>query len=277
MKFRTIFLLFNIVLVVSFLVIYLMPLFIIGWDYTKLFWANNWYLPILFFLIIAGLNTYFGLNWRLFVLLEREDWNGLVAYLEEQIFVKERIHRQSIRILVNGYLVNSNAEGVSKLEKLVRERKPALLPSLALLFGIPHLLKNDAVEMEQYFGEFAGKRGVSQPLWIQWNHAFSLMLGKRREEARVELLRVAKEAREAVLLLLALYLLDAFSDGDAEIEQTLAAGKASLKKRFTPSLWQKELERAKENVEVVILSKLVQEATEWLFSFGTVGDPKVVH
>jgi len=274
-KFRVIFLLFNVVLVISFLVIYLMPLFIIGWDYTKIFWAANWYLPVIFFAIIAVLNVYFALNWRLFNLLEREDWAGLVSFLEEEIYTKNRIRRQHVRILVNGYLVNSNTDGIGRLEAQVREKRPKLMPSMALSFGVPHLLKNDPVQMEQYFAEFLTKRNTRDRNWVLWDHAFALMLQKRREEARGELLGVVKASREPVLRLLSFYLLDAFSDGD--VERVLEEGKASLKKRFTPSLWQKELERAKDNVQVVILSKLVQESTEWLFSFGALGDAKAIH
>ena len=275
MKFKVIFLLFNVVLVISFLVIYLMPLFIIGWDYTRIFWAANWYLPVIFFVIIAVLNVYFAFNWRLFNLLEREDWSGLVSFLEEEIYAKNRIRRQYVRILVNGYLVNSNTDGITRLEALVREKRPDMMPSMALAFGIPHLLKNEPAAMEQYFGEFLTKRNTRDRNWVLWDHAFALMLQKRRDEARGELLRVVKASREPVLRLLSLYLLDAFSDGD--VEQVLAEGKTSLKKRFTPSLWQKELERAKDNVQVVILAKLVQESTEWLFSFGALGDPKAIH
>lgn len=275
MKFRVIFLLFNVILVLSFLVIYLMPLFIIGWDYTKVFWAANWYLPVVFFVIIAALNVYFALNWRLFSLLEREEWSALVTYLEEQIYTKGRILRQYLRILVNGYLVNSNTDGIERLEAHIREKRSRLMPSMALLFGIPHLLKNQPEEMERYFSEFLSQRATRDRHWIAWDHAFALMLLKRRDDARGELLAVVKRSREPVLRLLSLYLLDAFSDGD--VSQVLEAGKAGLKKRFSPALWQRELERAKDNVQVVILAKLVQEATEWLFSFGAVSDPKAIH
>ncbi len=277
MKFKVIFLLFNAVLVVAFLVIYLMPLFVIGWDYAKLFWASDWYLPVIFFAIIGALNLYFALNWRLFILLEREDWAGIVRYLETQVFEKNRLRRQYVRILINGYLVNSNTEAIGRLERLIREKKPALVGAFALSLGIPYLLKNEPAEMERYFGAFVGNKRVAKENWISWNHAFALMLLKRREEARETLVGVARRSREPVLLLLSYYLLDAFSNDDPRVERLLEEGKASLKKRFSPILWQKELDRAKDEVEVVLLSKLVQEATEWLFAFGAVGDPKVIH
>jgi len=276
-KFRLIFIIFNVVLVVSFLFIYLMPLIVLGWDYTRLFWKNNWFLPIIFVVIIGALNLYFALNWRLFQLLEREDWNGLVEYLEKQVYERHRIRKQYIRILTNGYLVNSRSDDIEKLASHVGEKNPRLLVEFGLLFGIPHLLRNDPATMESYFGGLLAKGNLPNRNWIQWNHAFALMLLKRQEEARVELVEIARNEKEAVLLLLSLYLLDAYGESDPETGRIVADGKVALKNRFTPTTWQREVERAKDNVEVVILTKLVQEATEWLFSFGAATDSKAIH
>ncbi len=78
MKFKAIYILFNVVLVVSFLVIFLMPVFLLGSDYFSLFWTRNWVIAVVFVVTLAALNTYFLLNWGLFTRLEREDWPGLI-------------------------------------------------------------------------------------------------------------------------------------------------------------------------------------------------------
>ncbi len=277
MRFRLIFILFNIVLVVSFLVIYLMPLVILGWDYTRMFWTNNWFLPIIFILIIGALNLYFALNWRLFKLLEHEDWNGLVVYLESQVYNRRRLRKQYIRILANGYLVNSRSEDIGKLAAFLADKKPRYLVEFGLLFGIPYLLQNDPESMEQYFAKLLDERKLPNRNWIEWNHAFSLVLQKRRDDACRELLGVAEREKEPVLLLLSLYLLDAFANGDETAARVVADGKSALKGRFSPAAWQRELENAKDNVEVVVLTKLLGEATEWLFSFGASGNEEAVH
>ena len=62
MRFKIVFILFNVVIVASFLIIYLMPLAMLGMDYTREFWANNWGLPIVFVVILAILNGYFTIN-----------------------------------------------------------------------------------------------------------------------------------------------------------------------------------------------------------------------
>lgn len=268
MKFRLIFILFNVVLVVSFLVIYLMPLFMLGWDYTRVFWRNNWFLPIIFLVVIGVLNLYFALNWRLFRLLEREDWGGLVSYLEDRVLTRHRLRKQYVRILANGYLVNSRTDKLEELAAFLREHKPGLLTEFGVVFGIPYLLRNEAEEMEAYNAALLSKQKLPDRNWIVWNHAFALMLLGRREEARNELIGGAKREREPILLLLTLYLLDAYGESDEESERVVAEGKEALKGRFTPSSWQREVEKAKENVEVVILAKLIQEAGQWLFSFG---------
>ncbi|HUX19995.1 MAG TPA: hypothetical protein VMW69_02075 [Spirochaetia bacterium] len=277
MRFRLIFILFNVVLVISFLVIYLMPLVILGWDYTKMFWTNNWFLPIIFVFIIGVLNLYFALNWRLFKLLEHEDWNGLVVYLETQVYKRHRLRKQYIRILANGYLVNSRNEDIGKLASYLKEKKPRYLVYFGLLFGIPHLLQNDPNAMESYFAALLEVRKLPNRNWIEWNHAFSLVMLKRHDEATNELVGVANREKEPVLLLLCIYLLDAFANGNREAERLVTEGKKALKGRFTPATWQRAVESAKDNVEVVILTKLLGEATEWLFSFGATGDAEAVH
>ena len=277
MRFRLIFILFNVVLVISFLVIYLMPLVILGWDYTKMFWTNNWFLPIIFVFIIGVLNLYFALNWRLFKLLEHEDWNGLVVYLETQVYKRHRLRKQYIRILANGYLVNSRNEDIGKLASYLKEKKPRYLVYFGLLFGIPHLLQNDPNAMESYFAALLEVRKLPNRNWIEWNHSFSLVMLKRHVEATNELVGVANREKEPVLLLLCIYLLDAFANGNREAERLVTEGKKALKGRFTPATWQRAVESAKDNVEVVILTKLLGEATEWLFSFGATGDAEAVH
>ncbi len=69
MKFKTIFILFNAVIIFSFLIIYFMPLMMLGWEYATVFWSKNWFLPLLFAGVLALLNTYFISNWKLFSLL----------------------------------------------------------------------------------------------------------------------------------------------------------------------------------------------------------------
>jgi hypothetical protein len=273
LKFKTIFILFNIVIVISFIIIYFMPLLMLGWEYTTIFWSKNWFLPLIFIAVLVLLNSYFLLNWRLFQLLESEDWDKLRHYLEEKIFEKKRFQAQHVRILVNTYLIRSNVDGIKKLEAFLREHNPELLPKFALSLGIPYLLQNDPRRMELYFQEFLHSTKGNDNRWIQWNYSFALLLQRKKEEAKNTLIGLLDQAKDPVLKLLTVYMLDGFS-AEADIEEKVRNTKEEFRKNYSPGEWEKEVVKAKGNVEVVILAQLVQDATEWLFSTSSdIGEP----
>ena len=268
MKFKLIFIIFNAAILVSFALIFFMPMMLLGWEYSRTFWGTNWYLPLMFLAIMGILNTYFIINWKLFTLLEREDWNALVSYLEDRVTVRHRYSPLNIRLLVHGYVVRSDMEGVRRLGADVKARNAALFNRNALLFGIPYLLGNKPAEMEGYFRE-ALEGGASDTGWLRWNHAFSLLLRKREDEAKALLLGLVRSReRDAILLLLAAYLLDTFSRRDEEAAAEIERVRVALTRKFSKSAWEREIERAKSNLQVVILVRLVQEATDWLYSEG---------
>jgi hypothetical protein len=268
MKFKVIFMLFNVVILVSFLVIYFMPLIMLGWDYTRVFWGRNWGLPILFIAIIGLLNAYFVINWKLFSMLEREDWPALIEYLERRIYEKKFIIAQQVRILVNAYLVRSDLAAIEKLESFIKEQKPRILPRFALAFGIPYLLRNDSEEMERYFAAYADSSS-RDGAWLRWHYGFALILQGKKEQAQDNLVSVCEEKTEPVLTLLATYLLDSLNPENSRYVDMVSDARTRLQKRFTPTLWAREVERSRNNIHVVILSKLVEEATDWLFGEKT--------
>ncbi len=76
------------------------------------------------------------------------------------------------------------------------------------------------------------------------------------------------EVSDPVLLLLTIYLLEAIAP-DAALESRVAAKRESLKAAHTPSSIQKAIEKSGANIQVVVLSKLLQDATQWLFAGGS--------
>jgi hypothetical protein len=242
-----------------------MPLFMLGWQYTTVFWSDNWYLPVIFFLILGGLNGYFALNWKWFTLLERKDWDGLISHLEEQVYTKKRYRAQPVRILINAYLMKSRTEDIQRLEGRLKEEKQRLRTRFALSLGIPYLLADDPQRMESYFHEFLSKGGKEGP-WIIWNYSFALMLQKKTEEARQHLKGLLESNPPVTVHMLTLYLLDAFSPTDEVIAKTVQEGRGELIARFSEKKLQEEIERQRSNLQVVILGKLIQEAKGWLYS-----------
>jgi hypothetical protein len=267
MKMKGIFILLNAVLGVAFLVIFLTPLFLLGGDWFNIFWSRNWPIAIVFVLTLAVVDTYFALNWKLFDALEREDWAGVASFLEDRIFRRKKIIASQVRLLLNTYMVTSNTEGILALEAYLAKTKPGLIPRFSLSFGIPHLLAKDPADPESFFRKLlAADHGVADPQWIAWNHAFSLLQLKRPDDARAELSELSEAVTEPVLLLLALYLLDVMAKNDAELEAHVTGKREKLRAKYTPATFQKAIEKSSGNTQVVVLSRLLQDAVQWLFA-----------
>jgi hypothetical protein len=272
MKMKAIFILLNGVLAVAFLVIFLTPLFLLGGDWFGVFWTRNWPIAVVFVVALAAVDAYFFLNWKLFMDLEKENWPGVAGFLEERIFHRGRVLPGQVRLLLNTYLVTSNTEGILALETFLSKRKPALISRFSLPFGIPHLLAKDPRDPEGFFRGLLDSQRLADRDWVKWNHAFSLLQMKMPEEARVELAGLADTVTEPVLLLLVLYLLDVLAKDDAALEKKLVTLRDGLKSRQTPATFQKAIEKSGGNLQVVVLSRLLQDAVQWLFA-GTPSRP----
>ena len=231
MKFRILFALFNFVIVAAFALIVLMPVLVLGWEYTQLFWRGNWPVAIIFAAVLGGLNTYFGINWRLLTLLEREDWNGLIDHLEQKILVGNRLGRQRLRVLINAYVVTGASDKITELEIRLRETNSAWVSRFPLEFGIPYLLKNDAPAMERFFGEMKERSDCSEPIWVRWNYGFALILQQKVDEARAVLMSIADETKNPVQQLLTAYLLDSVAADDESAQAVISALRSSLQSK----------------------------------------------
>ena len=265
MKFKIIFLLFNIVIIMSFLVIFFIPFTVLGWEYTRIFWSKNWFLSILFAAVIGIMNFYFVRNWRLFILLEKEDWQGVTDFIEDQLYQKGRIRVQYIRTIVNTYLVTSNTDGIVSLESFLRERKPDLITKFALYFGIPYLIRNEPEKAQEYFGSLIDNPKTGDRDWITWSYAFTFFLQQERERTMELLLPFIDEQKDPVLLLLSVYTLSICSRNDEAARKRTDEAAAKLSSRYSKSALDKAIEKQKSNIMVIMLSKLVRDAVDWLY------------
>lgn len=266
MKMKAIFLLLNAVLGVAFLVIFLTPLFLVGGDWFHLFWTRNWPIAIVFVLTLCAIDVYFLLNWRLFSGLEKENWGEVAGFLEERIFKRGWITSARVRLLLNTYLVTSNTQGILALEAYLAERRPGLVPRFSLPFGIPHLLERDPADAEAWFRGMLGKPRLAERDWVSWNHAFSLLQARQGDEARVVLAGLIERVTEPVLLLLTIYLLDVLARNDAALEAQVAAKRDLLRGRHTPDSISTAVDKSSANIQVVVLSRLIRDASQWLFA-----------
>ena len=171
MKFKIIFIIFNIVIISSFLFIFLSPLFVMGPAGFLYLLQQNYVIAVVFFVFLAGFNLFFFRNWRYYSYLENEDWNSLITYLEDSIYRRRSTRVGFIRTLLNAYVVTSNMTGISRLEKHFSERKPSVVERFSLQFGIPYLLGNQPQAGEAFFASLLNQPGTHHREWMRWNLA----------------------------------------------------------------------------------------------------------
>ena len=267
MKFKTIFIIFNIVLILSFSIIFLAPLVMLGREYLGYFAARSWIVAVFFLATLTAINTYFLSRWRLFSLLEKENWTDLARFLEKRIYGRRRVRTGEVKMLINAYLIGSDLEKLTRLEEALTRDKPGLVRKFALHFGLPHLLKNDPAAVEAYFRPFADDAAVPQRGWMRWNVAFSLLMQQRVVEAREELKTLSGESPDPLLHLLTIYLWDSCAGEDEAGARTIRESRRRLIRRFSDlETWNRKVVARSGNVEALILSQVVRDASSWLFT-----------
>lgn len=271
MKFKTIFILFNIVLVFSFTFIFFMPFALLGAEYSLSFWKNNWLLAIFFVAMLAAFNVFFGLNWKLFTLVEKEDWTALSAWLSDRIFARKRFNRRYVKLLVNASLLRSDGETIRRLEDELAAGKPAALRRDALQFAVARSLRDDPAGTEDFLERYQDGRGVDNAAWLGFYRAFNLIVLKRAAEAR-PMLEAGLDSKDPVLAALSAYLAGSIcaaalpADSRQDLVDRALAVRARLSGKYRPERWSMETEKAKNEVHVVVLSKLLDEAGGWLYA-----------
>jgi len=261
MKFKSIFFLFNIVVILSFALIFLLPIILLSGSYSIVFWKDNWYLAVLFLILIAGLDGYFIFNWNLFIFLEKEDWPSLTAYLEERIYERGQFRKQYIRLMINTALAVSNLDKIERLSREISERKPLLLPRYALLLGIPPFLRDDSTASLVHYGEFKDAKNTADRDWVKWAYAFSLIREGDREMAEEILRQILDNKNDYVLRLLTLFSLDSIGHKSDNTEAELA----KYRSKFSDDRkWTSYCESLRgKNIFILLLTGLLDEARSW--------------
>lgn len=165
-------------------------------------------------------------------------------------------------MLINAYFLNSELVKINKLEKFLKDEKPAFLLYFSVEFGVPYLISSDPASAESYFGKLLSEKRTSNLEWIRWNYAFVLMQKKEFEAAKAELLELYKENVKPLIFLLTLYLMDSFAKLDSSINSKVDEGINKLKNTYGIKKIDKELEINSDNIEVLILSQIIREAKE---------------
>ncbi|MDR3248881.1 MAG: hypothetical protein LBT39_08840 [Treponema sp.] len=279
MKFKFLFLIFNVIILIFLLIIVFMPLVILGGEisagWSRTFWGSLWPLIAILITALVVLDAYYFSNRKLFRLLEREDWPALSGYLEMRVLRKGRYSANLVRLLANTYLVMSDSAAVVSLENKLALVRPALLDRHALIFGTARILGKDYAGAERFFAAHAvGTAGFAgsgsrarQGQWIAWYYGFSLLLDKQFEGAAEQFRRLAEEAQDPLVAGLAAWFL---ADNLSKITTDTLDIPLAARERIRTSLktrrdWDAELAKTETEVHVAILRKYLNDTGNWIY------------
>ncbi|MDR2313102.1 MAG: hypothetical protein LBE02_01045 [Spirochaetaceae bacterium] len=276
MKFKGLLIFFNAVMVFFIVMVFIIPFTILGREPALGFWRSSWFLIPLVFVFLAAVDLYFLVNYRIFFLLEKEDWPALVRELEVRVIRQGRYSPRLVRLLLNTYLVLSDARAVSELEKKLAIGKSGLIEHNILIFGTARILTKDYEGAGAFFFDRlpGGPRYKAGPHaeWIRWYYGFSLLLSRRFEEAADVFSAMVRNARDGILTGLSAYFLtnnlagflSARAGGlreDAKIGKERV--RQSLRRR---SDWNREVKRVETEIYVTVLSSYINLAADYVYA-----------
>lgn len=233
-------------------------------EYTANFWKDKWYLALFFVVVLAGLNVYFGKNWKLFTFLESENWSELITHLEHQVMIKKKLTSRKVQLLLNTYLLHSTMDSIKKFSEFIDAEKPKLKERFVLQFGVPFLVENDPKGITDYFGKYIEVSSI-QSNWIDFCYSFGLILQKNIEDGKTKFFFLLEKKPSALLTLLSLYLLDSILFEDNEEKQKIIKDKEEFSRKYTKGLLDHEVSKNKTNIVVIVLMKVITQAVEWLY------------
>jgi hypothetical protein len=203
----------------------------------------------------------------MFSLLEREDWPGLTAYLETEIYEKKRITHRNVRMMVNTSLTISNPDKISRLEKEIREKKSEWLSRYGTMLGIPYLLNQKLDEGKSFFQECLNGAKPAEMPWLQWCYAFLHLSGQDPQGASPYLKNLGEQEKDPVLQLLSLYLYSSSTSDDQNTLHEMTEAKEGFLKRFpSRNSLDKTLNKTRSsNVTVLLLSSILDDSLNWMY------------
>ncbi|TVQ27147.1 MAG: hypothetical protein EA383_03215 [Spirochaetaceae bacterium] len=267
MKFKILFGIFNVIIIVAFVSILLLPVFLVGSDYALLFWQSNWILIIAFLLVLAGVNVYFLRNWKLFTYLEAENWSGLKEYLEHEITKRGRAGRQKVQLFLHAAVLTSDIGGIERLETHLTQTNPGLVARFAGDFSLPHLLSAEPERIlsfaESYLPEVSGDASE----WLSFCRGFAYTLKNEPEQAKESLLGNVRTDKNDVVASMALYLVKQLPLAlSSQEEQVVRDTRNRIRDRYTREKWHEMVERESRQLYILAFRGLLNDVEESLFA-----------
>jgi len=280
LKFKYLIIAFSILIVFCLLITVLLPLFVPDTAYAVNLRYVTSPLLILMSVILVCLGIFLLFNYRLFLLLEREDWPALAYYLEQKIFVKNRYNSWFVRLLANSYLVISDYPSVLKLENRAFLAKKSVVEKNVLIFGAARVISGDHKGAAAFFKTYLdnGRLVKKDREWVRWFYGFSLLLNSAFDKAEDEFLSMAVSSGDVIITGISAYFLANNLARNSLRRQDCLAAAENGRSRVIDALkslegWKKEIVKTENEIHIAVIRKYINQAGIWLFQSKNTASP----
>lgn len=275
MKFKALVVSINIVLIVTFLCLFFLPFFFISPSFMPELWPRNLFAAIIFVFTLVILNYAFIGNWAVMDFLEKEDWPGLAHYLEVRVISRNRYGKRNVRLLLESLVVLGDFSTIEKLAAQLKDSMPRLYRELAPSLSGAFILagKYDLASGTAVFAIGNGKGLRRDDLaWLKFYRGLSSYMSRSYDCALRDFVPLCAESDDPLITAIAGYLcsvsgkrLGEAGNGSGEIAGAARAAKERVRGKISKKSWNRYVDRAKEDIRIVILGSLINQAGVWLY------------
>ena len=268
MKLKVLIIIFNAVLLTIFFTVLSFSFFTAGTEFIGSFFKNYWIFALFFAILFIGMNTFFIGNWKLISTLESEDWPALSLYLETEIFEKHHFTAKKVRLLCEISILLGDFEILRRLERVLEDNKPEYIKTFASRFAAAKLLSSDYQGLAEFMARIVVQPHEVSP-WIPFYDAFAAQMLKRYREAAEKFSLMLETEHEPLVRLLGVYFMACglytyLGIDKDEADKRIKVQKHELKRRSLQH-WKKYIQKEKQNIHVLVLTKAIDDALIWLF------------
>lgn len=269
MKFKALFITFNIVLFLSFVTIFFLPYFILDSIFMIEFWSKNWFFALIFLVILGIVNGVFLAHWKTLTYLEKEDWPGLSRHLEIIVFDKHRFGKRKVGLLCDALILLGDFRTLGKLESELKEKKPRLFAALSIKFASAFLLAKRYEAVYALAQELGTHKDANTP-WLSFYGSFALHLQNEWERAADGFILLCGTSFDPLVTALsgcmcAIIQKKHLNERDEQLRGASRVAKGRVTAKMNASKWHTYIDEEKAAMHVVVLGKLIDETGTWLY------------
>ncbi|UTC63771.1 hypothetical protein E4O00_07430 [Treponema sp. OMZ 788] len=269
MKLKVLFIIFNIVLIFLLFTVFFLPLFYADGSFMREFWKTNWFFGPVFLILILFVNIMFVNNRLLIKYIESEDWSSLASMLEVKIYTKKQISYKNSRLLAESLLLLGDFASMNKFADFLKEHKPSYVSKLGPKFAAAKMISGNYQDVFEFTSYLAGLKTTSNE-WIEFYSALSLQMMKNYEKSAALFTKVSDTAKNPLVKSLSTYfvvnVLKGYSHlSDEETKEKDLLLRSIMNKNYTRDSWKAYIESEKQEIHIMILTKIIDDVTAWLF------------